>query len=251
MTRRIGLLECDHVDDRYLHLAGDYRDMFAALLGNADAGSKVDLIPYPVSTKGPPASSAECDGWVITGSRRSVYEDVPWIGELSRFVTAVSADGAPCVGVCFGHQLLAHALGGRTEPAPAGWGVGAHRIRITRAEPWMEPAIDAPNLLFMHQDQVTVLPPGAVVVGSAEHCPIAMFRLGATVLGIQAHPEFAPPYVHALLDARVARIGEERAADARASLDSPVDSAAVGRWLVRFLDGAAPAAGRGVSEDTA
>lgn len=222
MTRRIGLLECDHVDDRFRPIAGDYADMFGALLPD------LDLVPYDACNGALPSSADECDGWLATGSRRSVYDDEPWIAALSSFVRDVRAAGAPFVGICFGHQLLAHALGGRTAPAPNGWGVGAHVMDVR------EPAATA-TLLYMHGDQVADLPGDGVVLGTTDHCPVAMLRVGSSMLGMQAHPEFGTAYLEALLDARAGRIGEEATAAARASLSAPLDADVAADWITEFL----------------
>src|SRR5258705_284577 len=82
---------------------------------------------------------------------------------------------------------LAHSIGGRTEKAAVGWGVGA-----------IDTQLDATPgdslLLYMHQDQVVALPDGAVVLGRADHCPNAVLQVGS-MLGMQAHPEFSVDYV--------------------------------------------------------
>lgn len=221
---RIGLLECDHVDDRFRAIDGDYTDMFAALLD-------VDLVPYDAVNGVLPSSPDECDGWLAGGSRFSVYDDAPWIHALSGFVRDVRDAGAPFVGICFGHQLLAHSLGGRTEKASVGWGAGA-------IDTWMNPTQSDALLLYMHHDQVIALPDGAKVLGHTDHCPIAMLRVGP-MLGVQAHPEFSVDFVGALLDARVDRIGPDATARAKASLErvgDAKDADMLGRWIVRFLD---------------
>ena len=235
---RVGLLECDHVDQRNLGVAGDYRDMFARLFERV--APEIELLPYDVSGAGElPQDPGECDGWVCTGSRWSAYDDLDWIADLSGFVRDARGAGAPFVGICFGHQLLAHALGGEVRKADAGWGAGAHRVDFVRQEAWMDPPLDQATLLFMHQDQVHRIPDDGVVLGCTGHCEIASFRVGRTMLGIQAHPEFSNSYLAALLDARIRRIGPERVAEARASLDAPTDEDAVGRWIVNFLREAA------------
>ena len=221
---RIGLLECDHVDDRWRGIDGDYSDMFAALLD-------VELVHYDAINGVLPARPDECDGWLATGSRFSVYDDTEWIARLQSFVRDIHAASAPYVGICFGHQLLAHSIGGRTEKANVGWGVGA-------IDTWMEQTQSDALLLYMHQDQVVALPDGAVVLGRTDHCPIAMVQVGP-MLGIQAHPEFSPAYVDALLDARAERIGPDLTARAKASLDrvgDAKDAQLVGRWIVEFFE---------------
>lgn len=226
---RVGLLECDHVDERFSVIAGDYRDMFSALLPS------LDLVPYDVVGGQVPADPGECDGWLCTGSRQSAYDDLGWIEALCGFVGDVRAAGTPFVGVCFGHQVLAHALGGRVERADAGWGVGVHAVEVAAPASWMDPPRGQVALQFMHQDQVTAVPEGAVVLGSSEHCPAAVMAVGKTMVGIQAHPEFGAEYARALIDARERSIGAERAGAARESLRSPTDESVVAGWMTRFL----------------
>ena len=221
---RVGLLECDHVDDRWRNLDGDYGDMFDALLG-------IELVRYDAVNGVLPARADECDGWLATGSRFSVYDDAEWITRLQGFVRDVRDAGAPFVGICFGHQLLAQSIGGRTEKAIVGWGVGA-------IDTWVEPDRADAVLLYMHQDQVVSLPEGATVLGRTDHCPIAMLQVGP-MLGVQAHPEFSAEYVDALLDARAERIGHELTARAKASLErvgDAHDAAALGRRIVHFFE---------------
>ena len=225
---RIGVLECDHVDDRYRALGGDYHDFFERLLGR-------ELVGFDVVNGELPASPDECDAWLCTGSRHSVYDDLPWIAGASAFVRDVRDAGVPFAGICFGHQLLAAALGGTVERAAYGWGVGVHRIAVREAEPWMEPARPELHLHFMHQDQVTAVPEGATVLGCADHCEVAAFRVGRMV-GVQAHPEFTVPYVEALLADRWERIGGDRAEEAKATLATPTDEDVVARWVARFLE---------------
>jgi GMP synthase-like glutamine amidotransferase len=229
----IGLLECDHVDARHRAIAGDTADMFRALL--APHVPDLDLVPYDVIGGEMPDGPDACDGWVCPGSRHSVYDDLDWIAKLSAFVGDIRDAGTPFAGICFGHQLLAHALGGRVARAASGWGVGTRTVTVDAQEPWMDPPAGALALHFMHQDQVQALPPGGVVLGRAEHCPVAVLRVGASMVGVQAHPEFPAAYVDALLADRVARIGDDHVAAARASLSQPTDEVTMGRWLARVL----------------
>lgn len=223
---RIGILECDHVDDRFHGIDGDYTDMFASLLD-------VELVPYDAVNGVLPASPDECDGWLATGSRFSAYDDIDWITRLQGFVRDIRDAHAPFVGICFGHQLLAHSIGGRTEKAAVGWGVGAIDTELDVAD-------DDALLLYMHQDQVVALPDGAIVLGRTEHCPVAALQVGS-MLGVQAHPEFSADYVDALLDARVDRIGPDLTARAKASLERVAerahDAEMVGRWMLDFFEG--------------
>lgn len=225
---RVGLLECDHVAEQYRSHTPDYAELFAGLFPD------FELVPYDVIGGVVPATPDECDGWLVTGSRHSVYDDEPWIEPAAAFVRDVAKTDVPFVGVCFGHQLLAHALGGRVARADA-WGAGIRALDVVRSERWMQPPLERAHLHFMHQDQVMEPPEGATVLGCADHCEVAMFRVGETMLGVQAHPEFTVAYAEALLTDRGEHIGGDRAADALASLTTPTDEAVVAAWVASFL----------------
>ncbi len=227
---KIALLECDHVAERFRHIAGDYRDMFSALITN------IELKPFDVCNGEMPLDIDDCDAYLCTGSRYSVYDENDWITELKAFVRRAHDAGKPFVGICFGHQMLAEALGGKVAKAEQGWGVGVHNIEMLRSETWMQPQRTACKLQFMHQDQVLRLPEDSKLLGRSDHCPIAMFSVGKSMLGIQAHPEFISAYSEALLLDRVERIGEERVKDARESLKLDTDRDLFGEWIIKFLN---------------
>lgn len=230
---RIGVLECDHVSERYLPIAGDYSDMFTAMVSEADPRAEVAL--FDVRRGELPSRPDECDGWLCTGSSASVFDDEPWIVAVAELVREVHAARVPLVGICFGHQLIAHALDGRTERAAVGWGAGALPMQIIVEAPWMTPPLVSATLLYSHQDQVTELPAGGRVLGRAPHCPIAMLAVDRHLIGIQAHPEFGAPYLRALLVDRVDRMGEVDTAKALESLEQPTDDRVVARWILGFL----------------
>lgn len=226
----VGLLQCDHVAERFQPIAGDYPEMFSAVFG-----AHFNLVPFDVCNGVWPASLDDCDAYLCTGSRWSVYDDVGWIHDLKTFVRELHAAHKPFIGICFGHQMMAEALGGKVEKSNYGWGVGIQSLEITQAEPWMQPQQTTLKLHYMHQDQVMRLPENSIVLGRSEHCPVAAFRIGAMMLGIQAHPEFTHEYSAALLTDRVARIGAERVAEAQASLLHPTDETVFVQWVREFL----------------
>ena len=226
---RIGLLECDEVTGRFATVSGGYREMFAALLPEAS-------FAYYRAHKGElPAAPDACEAWICTGSRYSVYDGLAWVEALFAFVRKIGESGTPFAGVCFGHQVLAQALGGEVAKAEQGWGVGVLPLEVVKAEPWMEPARPVVRIQHMHQDQVRRLPEGSVLLGRSAHCEVGMFRVGDTMLGIEGHPEFTPEFAEALIRARRERIGAEKSEAALATVRQPNDGPLVGRWLARFL----------------
>jgi GMP synthase-like glutamine amidotransferase len=231
----VGLLECDHVAERFRPAAGgDYVDLFGALFAAHVPG--IDLKPYDVIGGEVPADPGECEAWLCTGSRYGAYDGFGWIDDLCGFIREVRDAAVPFVGVCFGHQVLAQALGGRVQKAASGWGAGVRRLEVVTPAPWMDPPAPHLDLHFMHQDQVVELPAGAHLLGRAGHCPVAMFQLGS-MIGIQAHPEFTATYSEALLRDRKERIGGDATAEALATLGRPAEEAVAAQWIGNRLRG--------------
>jgi GMP synthase-like glutamine amidotransferase len=226
---KVGLLECDDVVGRFPEVEGGYREMFAALL------PEFDFSFFPVHRNAFPENPGECDAWMCSGSKYSVYEKHEWLERLSGFLRNIRRAGKPFVGICFGHQMLAHALGGEVAKARQGWGAGVLPVEVLKQEPWMRPWRDAVRIQHMHQDQVQRLPSEAVLLARSPHCEVAMFRVGATMLGIEGHPEFTVPYARALIDARRKQIGEPRATEALAGVAQPDDGPVVGGWIAAFV----------------
>jgi GMP synthase-like glutamine amidotransferase len=107
-------------------------------------------------------------------------------------------------------------------------------MTVIRTERWMTPALSTVRLQYMHADQVTAPPDGATLLGGTRHCPVAMFRSGLNLLGIEAHPEFPAAYARALIEDRRVRIGAQAADDALARVDEPTDARAIGEWIAHF-----------------
>ncbi len=230
---RIALLQCDSVSPEFIPIAGDYPGMFVKLFGKIDPGVEIGV--FDIREGRYPPLNGEYDGYLSTGSRQSVYDDIPWIKEYTNFIRDLYEAGKKFAGICFGHQMIAHALGGTVEEAECGWGIGLKKIEITQRMPWMEPALNEVNLLVTHRDQVTKLPPGSELLGLSDYCPNAMFLTGERFLGIQPHPEFEVPYARELILSRTLRIGEEKVNRAMETIDGPANSLDVARWILNFL----------------
>jgi GMP synthase-like glutamine amidotransferase len=228
----IGLLQCDEIDEPFQHICGDYPKMFGDLL----VPHRVELRIYRVDEGELPTDVDECDGWIGGGSRHSAFEDEAWIADLNDFVRRLHAAERRFVGVCFGHQVIAEALGGKVERAAGGWGVGVRSYEVVAERPWMQPAVGELRLVASHQDQVTALPDGAEVLAVADYCPVAAMAVGDHMLGIQGHPEFSPELSRALLESRRQRLGDDVVDAALATLNTSTNRRAVGRWIVEFLD---------------
>lgn len=229
----IGLLQCDHVSEPFQHIIADYPEAFRALF--AKDNHDIALRVYDVCHGELPESVGECQGYIITGSKHSVYEDILWIHQLADFVRQVHAQKHKLVGICFGHQMIAYALGGKVTKSDHGWGIGTKPVELQHTKAWMQPEKPSYRLLLSHQDQVLALPNGAESLGGNEHCPISMIGVGEHMLGIQAHPEFTTPYAEALMDSRVERIGIDPIQAAKTTLNEPTDETTVAHWIEAFL----------------
>jgi GMP synthase-like glutamine amidotransferase len=235
VTARIGLLMVGHVDPNSVHIAGDYPELFGALLGGRD----VELVRYDVDLGHLPGSVDECDGWLCGPSRSSTYDELAWRPDAESFLREIIATETPYVGICFGHQLLAQALGATVARADDGWQVGAHEYELVDRPSWMAPAArdGRVTVIASHQDQVVELPHGAELLAREADggCPIAGFTIGERAWTIQPHPEFVAPLADHLLAGRIDLIGAAKVAAARESLSRPLDQSTVADWIARFF----------------
>ncbi len=232
-VRRIGLLLCGHVDPKSTHIAGDYPELFASLLRD----ESLELVRFDVDRGHFPASLDDCEGWICSPSRQSVYDELEWIDEARDLHREVIRREVPYVGICFGHQLLADALGAPVQRATHGWNVGVHEYVIDAPQPWMGGDAAPISLLASHQDQVLELPADATLLAHAPDgsCPIGGMVIGERAWTVQLHPEFVPELADHLLAGRVDLIGADEVRSARATLDWPLSSARVARWIGTFF----------------
>lgn len=229
----IGILQTGQMAESLRESLGDYPDMFRKLL--AEQG--FTFRDYHVEALDFPADVHDCDGWLITGSRHGAYEDHPFIAPLEEFIRAAYAAAVPMVGICFGHQIIAQALGGKVEKFSGGWSVGPQDYDFDG---------EKVRLNAWHQDQVVARPEGACVAGSSDFCENAALIYGNRAFTVQAHPEFSDAVVEGLMDKRGAGVvPDPLMAEARMRLGAPNSSQALARRIANFFfqsrGGAAPA----------
>lgn len=230
---RVGILKTDTVKPELVPHFGDYPEMFVQLIQAVDAD--VEFQTWDALEGKLPSEVDACDAWLITGSRVSVYDDLPWIPALEDFIRQLHAAKKKLIAVCFGHQLVARALGGRAAKADRGWVIGVQEICLAQPWSWLEDAPDRARIIHSHQDQVLELPPGATLVGSNAVCPNALFQLDDHIMAVQGHPEFSLDYARNLFAGRRDLFGGERHDTAVASLRGGHDAGLFAAWMVTFL----------------
>ncbi|MFK7983679.1 MAG: amidotransferase [Saprospiraceae bacterium] len=226
----VGLLVCDQVRPEYKEAFGTYPGMFQALFPEYEFKS------YRVHQGEFPESVMECEVYMATGSSHSVYENLEWIHQTKAFIRALYEANRYFIGFCFGHQLMASALGGKVEKAAIGWCVGVHEFEVVHLKYWMRPAKTQVNFLMMCQDQVVELPPNTIRLAGSKACPNAMLQIGERMISVQGHPEFSTAYDQTLMESRVEKIGATTVASGIASLDKRIDVDLFRTWVARFLN---------------
>jgi GMP synthase (glutamine-hydrolysing) len=230
---KLGILRTDTVRPDWAAEYGEYPDMFVDLLGRLDPS--LGFVVYHVEAGEYPADIDEVDAYLITGSKRSVYDDEPWIHRLEEFVRELHARRKKLVGICFGHQMVAQALGGETRKSEKGWGVGLHHYRFSERPDWFDGGDPDFRVLVSHQDQVVKAAPGTRVLAGSDFCENAVCQIGDHILTFQGHPEFVPGYARAIMNSRRSIIGEATWREGTASLAEAPESGRIGRWILAFL----------------
>jgi GMP synthase-like glutamine amidotransferase len=227
MSLNLGLLLCDHVRPEFLYLGGDYPEYFARFLPQA-VMTTFDL------TAGEFPQVDQCAAWITTGSRYSVYDEVGWIEQFAELMRKLDRARTKTVGICFGAQMMVHALGGTVERSDRGWQVGIKEATPVGAGDLL--GSETFRIIHSNADQMVQLPSSMRLLATSLKNPVEAIAVGEHFLGLQGHPEFTAEYARALLTARRGSlIPEEVADDGLRSLEQVPDRDRLAEIVWRFV----------------
>lgn len=220
---KIGILQTGLAPDELKGTFGEYPGFFERLLSNKG----FTFESWSVVENVFPAGPEEADGWLITGSKHGAYEDHPWIPPLEQLIRDIIAADRPLIGVCFGHQIIAQALGGTVEKYEDGWVVGQQEYDFGG---------ETLTINAWHQDQVVTAPEGAQVVAQGNHCANAALLYPGKAFTIQPHPEYGDDFIAGLIDTRgPGVVPDDLMAEARSRMGRPLDNGRMADQFAKFF----------------
>lgn len=234
---KIGILATGITPDELIEQFDSYSNMFMKLFSRNGYEFQYDV--YDVREGIFPESENDCDAWLITGSKFNVYQNLDWMIKLKALIIDIHASQRPLVGICFGHQIIAEAFGGKVDKYPGGWGVGLHAYELTGECDFIDDGASAFTINAMHQDQVLVKPENAEVFAQSDFCAYAGLIYDDRILTFQAHPEFTLEYEDALVEARKGPVvPTETAEEGLKTLrieGAKTESDKVVHWMANFI----------------
>ncbi|MDB5506178.1 MAG: type 1 glutamine amidotransferase [Devosia sp.] len=215
---------------------GPYPLMFERMFARVGETFSYDVVA--INEGAPFPDPATLDAVLVPGSAAGVYDDLPWLEPLRHFIRTAYAGNTPMLGICFGHQIMADALGGDVRKSEKGWGLGRHTYGVIARPNYMTAAPASLSVACSHQDQVIVAPPEAETFLASAFTPNAglNYRNGAAI-SLQSHPEFDDDYTLALARLRTGKAPQEVIDLALESVQIASDSTMVAGYLGAFLRG--------------
>lgn len=183
----IDILMAGHPPKSILERHGDFDSWFTRHMSG-----QITTRVFDLPAGDPIPDPAQSCGWIITGSPASVYDEIAWLPMGKQVIAGAVAAGHPMLGICFGHQLLAEACGGKVGLNPAGWELGDVKIKLTaagEADQLFRDLVKDGSAYGTHRDTVLMLPEGADLLAENER-GVQAFRIGTQAYGVQFHPEF-------------------------------------------------------------
>lgn len=234
MSLKIGILTtCIGAEKIYQNHLSD-GEQIASLLKSVRPNWSFDI--YRAYIKEFPNQMESCDGYVIGGSPASVNAQDEWVSETLNYIRKLYTNRRPMFGICFGHQAIAKALGGRVESSQNGWALGSVKVYFSDHATWMTNRRDIMRLYAIHNEQVVVPPNGADVLGQTDTCPIASFRIDNHIFTTQHHPEMTAEFMEGVVDHMERYMDKEIILKVKDSLKFGADNIHFAEWIASFLE---------------
>jgi len=230
---KAAILKCDDMLEKFQPEFKSYSNMIFNMFHRVDETLRFEIFDCQLGLF--PENVENFDFFIITGSKADSYSDLKWIKQLIQFVKELNAKNKKLIGICFGHQIMALALGGNVSKSSKGWGVGVTTNNILEKPDWMNKAVSELNIIVSHQDQVDDIPDGSSVLAESDFCPYFIVQWNDHFLSIQGHPEWNKEYSNVLMDDRVDRIPAETIASGKASLTIEPDNQIFTQWMLDFV----------------
>ncbi|WP_261842779.1 glutamine amidotransferase-related protein [Aliamphritea ceti] len=236
---KVGILAAGITPEELQAQFGSYADMFVQLFNTAEYEFEYDI--YDVREDIFPTGAEVCDSWIITGSKSGVYENQAWMQRLKTLIMEIHQQQKPLLGICFGHQIIAEAFGGKVIKYNGEWGLGLQTYQLISDSPHIPGDVSGKPFTInaVHQDQVVEKPAAAEVFASSDFCNYAGLVYGDRIMTFQGHPEFTVEFEDALLTFRDGDgIPHEHAQQGLRSLaepDAKADSLQVAHWMANVL----------------
>jgi len=231
--KKIGILKADPVNSQLSKQFGEYADMITASL--SAVVNDFEYVVYDVQKFEYPADLDEVEAYFITGSSASVYEDIAWIHGLCDFIRLLDYHKKKIIGLCFGHQLVAHALGGKVILSDKGWSIGMKTFTFTEEGKKQLGDLPAFNLLNSHRDQVIEPAAGCRVLAGSEFCPIYICQKEQYIFTVQGHIEMTKEYAASLYKLRANLFPPDLYQKALDSMVLRNDFELVTSWITNFI----------------
>lgn len=230
---KIGIINCDPLNPKVIATYGDYPLMFSKLFSLV--ANHITFERYDAFNSEFPKDMDSCDAYLISGSHFSVYDDEPWIQLLLDFIKKLWLTKKKTIGICFGHQAIACALGGVVKRAPNGWRKGVVTTEVVEKKTWMTPWLSQFRVCVSHQDQVLKLPSSGECIVKTDCCPYAVIQYEELFLSFQGHPEFSHVYTKHLINKRRGLFDDATYQLFIDSLSQKANSKLLARWIINFL----------------
>ena len=236
---RIGILVCSTDSSGFSEQYPNDGEKFVALLQPLRPDWSFHAVA--VNENVLPGLVSDHDAYIVTGSPKSNQADDDWVERLHGFIRKLDAARVPTVGICFGHQAIALALGGRVQENPGEneterFHAGIATVQVNEREPWMEPWRERLRLFCAHGEQVTNLPSQARLLGWNHRCPVAMLGVGDHMMAVEFHPESYRDFMRAMVVSRSGELDEGFVEEKLAEIEGETDGPLFAQWMVRFLE---------------